>query len=363
MEDSNTSSTNSPATVCVTGASGFIAAHAVEQLLAKGYNVIGTVRGDASKYPYLTSLPGAEERLTLTQADLLTEGAFDDILEGCDYVLHTASPYIIDVKDPQRDLVDPAVQGTIHVLDACKKSSTVKRVILTSSIAAITDEPDNDHVFTEADWNEKSSLDRNPYYFSKTQAEKAAWHFFEKNKLEDNKLEENKVKFDMVVINPFIVIGPSHGPSLNTSNQIIRDIMKGLYPTIMTVNWGFVDVRDVAKSHILAMETPSASGRYLCANQSMSMTELVNFLRESGYQKYRLPKINMASPFGTKVMKVLSYTQPKGVGTYMRTNMGRNMQYDNTKIINDLAMEFIPAKTSILDAVEDMLKWKHLKAR
>jgi len=71
----------------------------------------------------------------------------------------------------------------------------------------------------------------------------------------------------------------------------------------------------------------------------------------------------MASPFGTKVMKVLSYTQPKGVGTYMRTNMGRNMQYDNTKIINDLAMEFIPAKTSILDAVEDMLKWKHLKAR
>ena len=353
MEENNTASTNASATVCVTGASGFIAAHTVEQLLAKGYKVIGTVRGDASKYPYLTSLPGAEERLTLTQADLLTEGAFDNILEGCDYVLHTASPYIIDVKDPQRDLVDPAVQGTVHVLDACKRSSTVKRVILTSSIAAITDEPDNDHVFTEADWNEKSTLDRNPYYFSKTQAEKAAWKFF----------EDNKVGFDMVVINPFIVIGPSHGPSLNTSNQIIRDIMKGLYPTIMTVNWGFVDVRDVAKSHILAMETASASGRYLCANQSMSMTELVHFLRESGYQKYRLPKINMASPFGTKVMKVLSYTQPKGVGTYMRTNMGRNMQYDNSKIINELSMDFIPAKTSILDAVEDMLKWKHLKAR
>ncbi|GLQ29570.1 SDR family oxidoreductase [Litoribrevibacter albus] len=348
-----TATNTTPQTVCVTGASGFIAAHAVEQLLQKGYHVIGTVRGDDSKYPYLTGLEGAEERLRLVQADLLSEGAFDDILSDCDYVLHTASPYIIDVKDPQRDLVDPAVQGTVHVLEACKKSPRVKRVILTSSIAAITDEPDNHHVFTEADWNTKSSLDRNPYYFSKTKAEQAAWKF----------MEDSDLTFDMVVINPFIVIGPSYGPSLNTSNQIIRDIMKGLFPTIMTVNWGFVDVRDVAKAHILAMETPEASGRYLCANQSMTMTELVQFLKDSGYRNYRLPLVNMANPLGTKVMKLLSYTQPKGVGTYMRTNMGKAMQFDNSKIKNELKIEFIPAKESILAAVEDMLKWKHLKAR
>lgn len=339
--------------VCVTGASGFIAAHAVEQLLKQGYQVIGTVRGDDSKYPYLTNLEGASERLTLAQADLLTEGAFDELLADCDYVLHTASPYIIDVKDPQRDLVDPAVKGTINVLKACKQSPRIKRVILTSSIAAITDEPDNHHVFTEADWNTKSSLHRNPYYYSKTQAEQAAWKF----------MEDSELHFDMVVINPFIVIGPSHGPSLNTSNQIIRDIMKGLYPTIMSVNWGFVDVRDVAKAHILAMETPEASGRYLCANESMTMTELVQFLKDSGYQNYRLPIINMANHFGTKVMKLLSYTQPRGVGTYMRTNMGKKMQYDNSKIKRELGIDFIPAKDSVLAAVEDMLKWKHLKAR
>jgi dihydroflavonol-4-reductase len=111
------------------------------------------------------------------------------------------------------------------------------------------------------------------------------------------------------------------------------------------------------------MNTPEASGRYLCANESMTMIEMVQFLRDSGYQNYRLPKINMAHSWGTKIMKVLSYTQPKGVGTYMRTNMGKTMRYDNSKIKQELGIHFIPAKDSILSAVENMLKWQHLAAR
>ncbi len=338
---------NSPL-VCVTGASGFIAAHAVKQLLEKGYRVRGTVRGDASNYPYLNSLEGANERLELVKADLLDDAAYDKAFEGCDYVMHTASPYSVNVKDPQKELVDPAVKGTENVLRSCQKVAGIKRVVLTSSVAAITDEPDSNKVFSEADWNTKSSLKRNPYYYSKTLAEKAAWQF----------VESNDTPFDLVVINPFMVIGPSLGPGLNESNKIFSDMLSGVYPTIMSINWGMVDVRDVAKAHILAMESPSAKGRYLVANESMKMSEVVDFLKQQGYDKFKLPKVNLASPFGDKVMKLLSYTQPKGSGTYMRTHIGKTMRYDNSKVKQELGMEFISAKESIIAAIEDLLKWK-----
>ena len=237
--------------VCVTGASGFIAAHIVRELLAKGYSVRGTVRNSPGNYPYLLGLPGASDRLELVEAELLSDGAYDRAVEGCDYVMHTASPYEINVKNPQTDLVDPAVNGTETVLESCLKSGGVKRVILTSSIAAITDEPESMKVFTEKDWNTMSSLDRNPYQYSKTLAERAAWDF----------IMRKRPRFDLVSINPTMVAGPSLGPSLNTTNRMIRDIMKGVFPGIMDINWGFVDVRDVAKAHILAMENDTASGR------------------------------------------------------------------------------------------------------
>ncbi|MEI7824255.1 MAG: SDR family oxidoreductase [Chlorobiaceae bacterium] len=340
--------TNKP--VCITGASGFIAAHIVRELLEQGYRVRGTVRKTPENYPFLLSLPGAEDRLELVQADLLTAGTYDRAVEGCDYVMHTASPYEINVKNPQTDLVDPAVNGTETVLESCLKSGSVKRVIFTSSIAAITDEPDSRKVFTEKDWNTMSSLDRNPYHFSKTSAELAAWDFIMKK----------RPTFDLVAINPFMVIGPSLGPSLNTSNEIIRDIMSGVYPGIMDMNWGFVDVRDVAKAHILAMETGTASGRYLCSAETMHMRELVALLKSSGFGIYALPKIDLTGKAGTLLMKALSFTQPKNTGIYIRTTIGRTMRYDNSKIKRELRISFKPFKESLIDSVNDMIKWGHL---
>src|SRR5688572_25510098 len=145
--------------ICVTGASGFVAAHVIRELLERGRTVRGTVRSveDLAKYDYLTSLPGAAERLTLVPAELLAEGSYDGACAGCDAVIHTASPYVVDVKDPQRDLVDPAVEGTLNVLRSAARAR-VRRVVLTSSMAAISDEPVPGKVFTEDDWNEKSSL-------------------------------------------------------------------------------------------------------------------------------------------------------------------------------------------------------------
>lgn len=336
--------------VCVTGASGFIASYIIRDLLAKGYRVRGTVRKTPVSYPFLLALPGAEEHLELVVADLLNEGAYDSAVAGCDYVIHTASPYEINVKNPQTDLVDPAVNGTETVLESCMKSGLVKRVIITSSIAAITDEPDSMKVFTEKDWNTMSSLERNPYHYSKTLAERAAWDF----------IMRKKPGFDLVVINPFMVVGPSLGPSLNTTNRMISEIMSGIYPGIMDINWGFVDVRDVAAAHILAMETNAASGRYLCSAAAMHMRDIVALLKSSGFEKYKLPKVDLSGKAGTMLMKLLSYTQPRDTGTYIRTNIGRTFRYDNAKIRRDLGIPFRDVRQSIVESVKDMVKWGHL---
>ena len=126
------------ATVAVTGGNGFIAAHIVHQLLQSGrYHVTATVRSTAAQSP-LWSFPGAAERLRLVQADLLDADSWN--FEGIQTVMHVASPFVVNVKDPQKDLVDPAVQGTLNVLRAAMRDG-VSQVILTSSIATLTDQP------------------------------------------------------------------------------------------------------------------------------------------------------------------------------------------------------------------------------
>ena len=340
--------------VLVTGASGYIASYIVRDLLAEGYTVRGTVRdpNKVAELAHLRAMPGAPERLELVAADLLTPGAFDPHVSGCATVMHTASPYKMDVKDPQKDLVEPALLGTQNVLEAVARSSTVKRVVLTSSMAAITDEPDENHVLTEADWNTKSSLDRNPYYYSKTLAEREAWAI----------VERLRPAWDLVVINPFLVIGPALTKALNPSNQVFADMLSGVYPGIMNIVWGFVDVRDVARAHILAMTTPAANGRYICAGDRVAMRELTELLRANGYgEGYKLPKIGLDCATGDFIVKLSSYMQPKGVGDYLRSHVGRVPNYDNGKIQRDLGLRFRDAKTSVLESVADLIRWGHVK--
>lgn len=333
--------------VLVTGASGFIASWIVEQLLGAGYRVRGTVR-NAKSGAHLRKLPGAD-RLELVDADLLTPNAFDVPVIGCQAVLHTASPYVLSPSDPQRDLVDPAVNGTRNVLESAAKAG-VKRVVLTSSMAAITDEPDSNHVLTEADWNTRSTLDRNPYYYSKTLAERAAWEF----------VERERPPFQLVAINPFLVIGPSMTPALNTSNKVLADMLTGTYPGILNIAWGFVDVRDVARAHLLAMERTDASGRYLCAARTLNMREVLAVLRERGYASYKLPKRSLDSAIGNAIVRLGARFQPKGVSSYLRTHLGRVPHFDNSKIRRELGLQFRPVETSIADTVQDFIKWGHV---
>jgi dihydroflavonol-4-reductase len=339
----------------VTGATGFIASRIVEQLLAAGRAVRGTVRSlkKARDIAPLRALPGAGEGLELVEADLLADGSFDRAAAGCAGVMHAASPYALTVSDPQRELVDPAVNGTRNVLASCERAR-VARVVLTSSMAAVTDEPDSTRVLTEDDWNTRSSLDRNPYYYSKTLAERAAWDF----------MRQRQPLFDLIAINPFLVIGPSLVPGLNTSNQVFVDLLKGTYPGIVGLTWGFVDVRDVAAAHVRAMDTPSASGRYICAGETASMRTVVGVLRKHGWADgYKLPAIGLDNPAGDVIVKLASYLQPKGVGSYLRTHIGRVPRYDTSKIRRELGIQFRPLEETIADTMTDLERWGHLPPR
>jgi dihydroflavonol-4-reductase len=337
-------------TIAVTGITGFIAAHTVVELLARGYAIRGTLR-NAGKLAEtkLPSLPG-HDRLTAVEADLMKPDGFREAFAGCDAVLHMASPYTLEAKNALKELVDPAVKGTLHVLEAAAATPSVKRVVLTSSMAAVTDEPDG-RVLTEADWNTKSSLTRNPYYFAKAEAERAAWAF----------MEREKPGFDLVVINPFLVIGPSLTPGLNTSNHIIVEALTGVFPAILELTWGMVDVRDVALAHVLALETPSASGRYLCSAESITMRQLVETLKPLARPSDKLPARGFDFPLASRLGKLFAFTQPPGAASYMKTHLGHVPRFDTTKIRQGLGLKYRDVRATIAETVADLREWKHLK--
>ncbi|KAJ1685975.1 hypothetical protein LUZ63_017365 [Rhynchospora breviuscula] len=269
--------------VCVTGASGYIASWLVKLLLQRGYTVRATIRdpSDPKRTEHLLALDGASERLHLFKADLLEEGSFDSVIDGCSGVFHTASPFFLSSSDPQAELIDPAVKGTLNVLKSCAKASTVKRVIVTSSMAAveINGKPKNPDVVVDETWFsipefcEKSKL---WYPLSKTLAEEAAWKFSKENGL------------DLVTINPGMVIGPLLQPTLNASSAAILNLINGSKKfQNASVRW--VNVKDVALAHILAYEVPSASGRYLLVERVAHYSEVIEIIHEL-YPSLSLPE-------------------------------------------------------------------------
>lgn len=338
-------------TLFVSGANGFIGSQIVADLVAQGRTVKGSVRSQAKADSIAHLQPMlATGNLELCDAELTRPNAFHGLLEGCAAAIHTASPYVVSVKNPQQDLVDPAVLGTLNMLRACAETPTIQRVVLTSSMAAITDEPDLNQVLTEEHWNTKSSLSRNPYYYSKSVAEQAAWDW----------MRDNNPNFDLVVINPFFVIGPSLAPTLNQSNKTFVDIRKGVYPGIASLAWGLTDVRDVAMAHWLAVDNPSAAGRYICAGEVVTMRQVCDLMRSAGLgEGNKIPTIGLDNPVGTWIAKLASYMQPKGIGSYLRTHLGKTPNYSTEKIRRDLNMQFRPLETTLKDTFTDLTHWGH----
>jgi anthocyanidin reductase len=277
---------------CVVGGSGFLASLLIKQLLIKGYAVNTTVRDpdNPKKISHLLALKELGE-IEIFKADLTDEGSFDVPVSGCQFVFHVATPVDFASQDPENDMVKPAIQGVSNVMKACVKAKTVKRLILTSSAAAVTVNTDDGTglVMDENNWTDVEFLTsaKPPtwgYLLSKTLAEKAAWKLAEENKI------------DLVTVIPTLMSGPSLTPqvpsciglsiSLMTGNDFMLNGLKGMQ--ILSGSISVVHVEDACRAHIFLAEKETASGRYICCAANTSVPELAKFLGKR-YPQYKVP--------------------------------------------------------------------------
>ncbi|XP_051134082.1 cinnamoyl-CoA reductase 1-like [Andrographis paniculata] len=273
--------------MCVTGASGFIGSWIVYFLLRRGYAVRATVKDiqDEKETKHLESMEGADEsRLRLFQIDLLDYDSIVAAVAGASGVIHVASPCTIDFsRDPERELLNPAREGTVNVLKAAKENG-IRRVVITSSISAMTPRVSGlpEAVGDENCWSDEDYCRSKELWYplSKTIAEKAAWKFAKEEGL------------DIVVVNPGIVLGPMIPPSVNASMLVTLFVIQGKIPDVPVDHFmGFVHVKDVALAHILLYENPSAAGRYLCVEAATHYNDFAAKMAEL-YPEYKMPRVS-----------------------------------------------------------------------
>jgi nucleoside-diphosphate-sugar epimerase len=329
--------------VAVTGATGYVGSHVVEALLSHGYRVRAVVRdpGAADRTAHLRALArdlDREEALDLAPGDLLQPGSYNEALNGCEGVAHVASSVRLRARDPQREIVDVAVEGTRNVLESARRAGTVRRVVLTSSVAAVTsDDRSPHHVFTEADWNTTARLDVDPYPLAKTRAERAAWDLA--RSLPDEE------RFALVALNPVVVMGPLKVRTHNRSSpNMLRDLVTGKMPGCPRFFLNLVDVRDVALAHVRALERPEAQGRYLLHAEGLWMQEMARLLKphfpELPIRTRRLP--DLALYVAALFDKRLSWR-------WLRKSLGSVTRVDAARSREELDLEYRPVERTLVD--------------
>jgi nucleoside-diphosphate-sugar epimerase len=335
--------------VLVTGGTGYLASWIVKLLLDEGLEVRTTVRNLAQKEKYAHLIALAQKskgKLQFFEANLLKKRSFDAVVSGCELVIHTASPFFISgIKNAQKQLIEPALEGTRNVLESVNASNSVKRVVLTSSIVAVFGDAieiqkTENGVFTEKHWNVTSSADHQPYPFSKVQAEKLAWQ-----------MAGEQSRWDLLTINPGFIMGPALSKRTDsTSIEIMVQMATGKFKTgAPSGDMSFVDVRDVAKAHILAGFTPNASGRHICTSCDKSFLDLAAVIRAS-YPEFPLPKKFIPKWLFSLIAPLVGFSRK-----YVKLNVGYNLRMDNSYIKKDLGMEFIPFEKTIIDHFEQLL--------
>ena len=263
--------------VLVTGATGYIGLHCIHQLLSQGYAVNGSVRSPERKDEIFQALQNhntSTENLNIFTFDLNDDEGWDEGMEGCDYLLHVASPIALENHD-EDFFVKPAVAGVNRAMRFAKKHN-LKKVVLTSSVAAIYETMESKSYYDENDWSDPENPAISHYSKSKTLAERAAWEF----------VENENHPFELAVINPALVIGPSLSGDLGESNKAIEMVATGKMPVAVPLQFGYVDVRDVAAAHILAMQNPSSNGeRFALAEKDLWYGDVAKVLRDNGFDK------------------------------------------------------------------------------
>ncbi|TID30961.1 hypothetical protein CANINC_000444 [Pichia inconspicua] len=341
-------------TVLVTGATGFIAQYIVDNLLSKGYSVVGTARSQEKYQPildaFMTKYPDAKLTFEIVP-EISIDKAFDDVLKKhpeITVVLHTASPATFGKTENLKAVfLDPAVNGTLNILKAIEKyAPQITNVVITSSYAAILT-GDSSHVHTNESWNpinwdEHVVNDFTAYVASKTYAERAARDF----------VKEHNVNFTLATVNPPYVLGPqlfdfSVGPVLNTSNQLITDVLKidknSTKPEVGTESLA-VDVRDVAAFHILPFENEKAANeRFFIVGDPVVAQTLLNIINKN-FPELK-GKVAVGDPASERELL------DKHDNKYDLTNLH--------KVIGEY--DFIPVEKSVTDTLKQYLKFNKLE--
>jgi nucleoside-diphosphate-sugar epimerase len=335
--------------ILITGASGFVASHVIAKFLRGGYYVRGTVRSVATAEKVRQGFLQYESQLSFAIVeDIGKPGAFDAAVEGVHGVIHTAAPFqVFGVEDNERDLLRPAIDGTLNILNSVHTHAPqVQRVVLTSSFAAMADVTKGNwpgHVYSEADWNpmpyEVAAAKDAPaalaYSTAKALAERAAWKF----------VESKKPRFNIATILPPMIYGPNINATanlarLNTSSadiyRLISPQSKSSDPVPQNLFWSFVDVRDVAEAHLRAYEVPKAGGeRFFICKGNFTYQQFVDVLRE------KLPEIRNRVPIGS----FGTGNVPSDVYTI-----------DNSKSRKVLGIKYCELEETIVDAARSLLE-------
>ncbi|KAJ7682984.1 D-lactaldehyde dehydrogenase [Mycena rosella] len=348
--------------VLVSGANGFIAVWVLQTLLEKGYSVRGTVRS-AAKAAHLDSLFKAKyagKWEWVVVADITQEDAFDEAVKSVDGILHMASPFNYEITSPEA-AIQPAVQGTVGILkSATKFGPQIKRIVITSSIAAILEIGDMSvpRTFTEEDWNnqapalvEAHGAGAGPlviYCASKMLAEKAAWDY-----LKDNK---GRIAWDLTTVNPSFVLGPilHEVKSAEALNQSALD----WYRAVLTPDSSdeklarepsnsYVDVRDVATAHVLALETEAAGGeRFLISRSFYVYQDWLDVIQNI------LPSIQGTLPANISASRLAAL--PKGVRGAGKAAV-RSIEFDVRKADKVLGIKYRSVEETAEDSLKDYL--------
>ena len=328
----------------VTGITGYVGAWVTLKVLETDqYSVRGTVR-DKSNEAKMQALKEAFgdhfDKIELFNADLTDKESLRIAAEGCDYVIHVASPFPLEDPKNEDEVIKPAVEGTTGILEAVK-GTQIKRVVITSSIVAIVDYTMGNIEVDETSW--PSNLDAlTPYYKSKTLAERAAWDFIEN-------LEEDE-KFELVTINPGLVIGPLLTKGTGTSQKLFTDFMRGKFPSAPQIYTSVVDVRDVADAHVKAL-TCEPYKRYAVVDDTYLLPDLCKMLRKE-FRQYGY-KVTYR-----KTWKSTAYLASVFIKSIRQTlkswKIRCHVKNDNAK--KDLGIDFIKAEKSMVDMGYSLIK-------
>jgi dihydroflavonol-4-reductase len=329
-------------TVLVTGASGFIAGHCILRLLKEGYAVRGSLRtpGRADEVRMALAPHVSIDDLSFVTLDLSSDDGWEEVLQGCTYLLHVASPFPNANPDHEDDLIIPARDGAVRALSAAAKAG-VKRTVMTSSIAAIAygENRGADYVYSEEDWsNTQGGI--SAYAKSKTIAERAAWDFME---------TKQAGKMELAVINPGAVLGPLLGSDYSTSGDMVKKLLDGSTPACPAIGFPCIDVRDVADAHYEAMLRPTAAGRrYALVGPYAWMIDVSRILHGAGYKSPTKTFPN----FMVHIIGIFDKTVRS-----IKSGLGVRRDISNERLRTELGIEPRSLDEMVLSMAESMVKF------